>query len=163
MIIGPSLCSIDFYNYEQSPFPRYSSSSSRGEKKKKNTRLLYSSLSSNIDCRASAVSITRFFSILACRGPAVSLNTSGIARPFSIFFFFFAALSPNRVAIPTHFFWLCSAARPTEPSLDSRFSVIEQISNSPSLLTPRFCQEQESVSLDFFFAQRLDRLSRELN
>ena len=54
------------------------------------------------------------------------------------------------------FFWLGSAARPTEPSFDSRFSVIEQISTSPSLLTPRFCQEQKSDSLIFVFAQQLD-------
>ena len=83
---------------------------------------------------------------------------------YALLFDFFSRLCLRTESrFPLIFFWLCSAARPTEPSFDSRFSVIEQISTSPSLLTPRFCQEQKSDSLIFVFAQQLDWLSRELN
>ena len=150
MIISPFLCSIDFYDYVRSPLPRYSSLSLPARKRKQHSTFVFFVF---IDHRFTRFG-RKYYELLFDSRPAVSLNTSGIARPFSILFF--AALSPNRVAIPSHFFWLCSAARPTEPSFHSRFSVIEQISISLSPLTPRFCQEQKSDSLIFVFAQQLD-------
>ena len=75
----------DFYNYKRSPLPRLLFIVIDGaEKRKDRTQLLYSSFSLTIDLRASAVSIARVFFESPGRGPAVSLNTSGIARSFSI-------------------------------------------------------------------------------
>ena len=94
----------DFYNYKRSPrFSIILHRHQRGEKEKEKqssvprvfvividgaekrkdrTQLLYSSFSLTIDLRASAVSIARVFFESPGRGPAVSLNTSGIARSF---------------------------------------------------------------------------------
>ena len=102
----------DFYNYERSPLPRARFDVIDGAEKKKTTQLSYS-FSSIIDFRVSAVSIARPF---PCRCPAVSLNTSRLAR--------FPSISPAAVL----------------PYLE-----YEQVSALPLDIAPLislFCQEQ---------------------
>ena len=109
---------------------------------------MYSSFSLTIDLRASAVSIAHVFFESPGRGPAVSLNTSGIARSFislaavlpyreyeqvsALFLYDPAILSFEQKSVSlSHFFSLCSAARLTEQRIIDCLALVSNYGSRP--------------------------------
>ena len=120
MIFGPFLCSTTFTITNDLRCRGYSSPSSSARKRKRqNSTFLFLVFIDHRIPRFGRKYYARIFE-LPGRGPAVSLNTSGIARSFSISL---AAVLPYR----------------EYKQVSALFS-----------LTPRFCQEQKSVSFSHF-------------
>ena len=117
MIFGPFLCSTTFTITNDLRCRGYSSSSSSARKRKRqNSTFLFLVFIDHRIPRFGRKYYARVFEF-PCRSPAVSLNTSGIARSFSI-------LLP----------------------LPCRIVNTSRLARFFSLI-PRFCQEQKSVSL----------------
>ena len=122
MIFGPFLCSTTFTITNDLRCRGYSSSSSTARKREKqNSTFVFLVFIDHRFTRFGCKYYARIFEF-PCRGPAVSLNTSGFARSSSISV---AAVLP--------------------------YLEYEQVS-ALSLLFPRFCLEQKSVSLSHFFS-----------
>ena len=116
MIIGPFLCSTTFTITNDLRCRGYSSSSSSARKREKDrTRLFYSSFSSIIDFRASAVSIARFSIFPAAVLPYHRIRVG--SRAFFLISIAAVLPYPEYEQVSVHFLsfsLLCSAARPTE-------------------------------------------------
>ena len=159
MIFGPFLCSTTFTITNDLRCRGYSSSSSTARKRKRqNSNFLFLLF---IDHRFPRFGRKYYalISELPCRSPAVSLNTSGIARSFSIsiaavlpyreyeqvsaLFLYDPAILPRaeKRFLIQFFFPLCSVARLTE----QRIAVI--LSPESLIAWPESCTTGHALSI----------------